>query len=240
MIKFTVITLFPELLNEFKNTSIVKKAIEKDKVIIDILDLKKFGKGKRKNVDDTVYGGGTGMVITVPVLDKAIEYVLNSNQNYQNKIIYMSPKGKVFSQTMAKQYALDENESIHYIVLCGHYEGIDSRIFELYDIIEISIGDYILTGGEIPAMVFVDAVTRLIDGVLKKEATLLESHTSNLLEEPQYTKPFEYKGLKVPEVLTSGHHQKIDEFRHEEALKETLNKRPDLLEKESNIKEGNL
>ena len=202
MIKFTVITLFPELLNEFNNTSIIKKAIEKDQVIIDVLDLKEFGKGKRKNVDDTVYGGGTGMVITVPVLDKAIEYVLESHQNCQNKIIYMSPKGKVFNQAMAREYA-SQKESTHYIVLCGHYEGIDSRIFELYDITEISIGDYVLTGGEIPAMVFVDSVTRLIDGVLKKEATLLESHTSNLLEEPQYTKPFEYKGIKVPDVLVS-------------------------------------
>lgn len=229
MIKFTVITLFPQLITEFKNSSIIKKAIEKDKVIIDVLDLKEFGKGKRRNVDDTVYGGGTGMIITVPVLDKAIEYVLQNINDYQKtEIIYMSPKGKVFSQSMAKKYA-SPVESAHYIVLCGHYEGIDSRIFELYDITEISIGDYILTGGEIPAMVFVDSVTRLIDGVLKKEATLLESHSNNLLEEPQYTKPYEYKGIKVPEVLISGHHQKIDEFRHEEALKETLNKRPDLL-----------
>lgn len=239
MIKFTIITLFPELLNEFKNTSIIKKAIDKNKVVIDIVDLKEFGKGKRKNVDDTVYGGGTGMVIAVPVLDKAIEYVLNSNPNMENKIIYMSPKGKVFNQYMAREYASNKTKSIHYIVLCGHYEGIDNRIFNLYDITEISIGDYILTGGEVPAMVFVDSVTRLIDGVLKKEATLLESHSEHLLEEPQYTKPFEYKGIKVPEVLISGHHQKIDDFRHEEALKETLNKRPDLLE-ESNIKEGNL
>lgn len=241
MIKFTVITLFPQLLNEFKNTSIIKKAIENNKVIIDVLDLKDFGKGKRRNVDDTVYGGGTGMVITVPVLDKAIEYVLESHKNYQNKIIYMSPKGKVLDQNMAKEYASENNGSIHYIVLCGHYEGIDNRIFSLYDINEISIGDYVLTGGEIPAMVFVDTITRLINGVLKKEATILESHSNNLLEEPQYTKPFEYKGMKVPDVLVSGHHQKIDDYRKQEALKETLKKRPDLLEKkESNIKEGNL
>ena len=204
MIKFTIITLFPSLINEFKNTSIMKKAIDNSKVIIDVVDLKEFGKGKRKNVDDTVYGGGTGMVITVPVLDSALEYVTsNQTESYEKtKIIYMSPKGKVFSQKLAKEYS-NVNNSTHYIVLCGHYEGIDERIFSLYEITEISIGDYILTGGEIPAMVFTDSVVRLIDGVLKKEATEYESHTNNLLEEPQYTKPFEYKGLTVPEILIS-------------------------------------
>jgi len=204
MIKFTIITLFPELLEQFKNTSIMKKAVDNNKVIIDIVDLKQFGKGKRKNVDDTVYGGGTGMVITVPVLDAAIEYVTsNQTKSYEKvEIIYMSPKGKIFSQNLAKEYS-NSNISTHYIVLCGHYEGIDERIFSLYDITEISIGDYILTGGEIPAMVFTDSVVRLIDGVLKKEATQYESFANNLLEQPQYTKPFEYKGLTVPEILVS-------------------------------------
>ncbi len=205
MIKFTIITLFPEMINTFKSASIIKKAISNNKVTIDVVDLKCFGKGKRRNVDDTVYGGGTGMIITVPVLDKALDFVLNNNVNsiYNNsKIIYMSPKGKLFSQKIAKKYA-SSKDNIHYIVICGHYEGIDERIFSLYEIEEISIGDYILTGGEIPAMVFTDSIVRLIDGVLKEEATLLESHTNNLLEEPQYTKPFEYKGLKVPEILIS-------------------------------------
>ena len=204
MIKFTIITLFPSLINEFKNTSIMKKAIDNAKVIIDIVDLKEFGKGKRKNVDDTVYGGGTGMVITVPVLDKAIDYVINSQaESYEKtEIIYMSQKGKVFSQNLAKEYSSGK-QSTHYIVLCGHYEGVDERIFSLYKITEISIGDYILTGGEIPAMVFTDSIVRLIDGVLKKEATEYESLNNNLLEEPQYTKPFEYKGLTVPEILIS-------------------------------------
>lgn len=204
MIKFTIITLFPSLLNEFKNTSIMKKAIDNSKVIIDVVDLKEFGKGKRKNVDDTVYGGGTGMVITVPVLDNALEYVTsNQTESYEKtEIIYMSPKGKVFSQKLAKEYSITD-KSTHYIVLCGHYEGIDERIFSLYEITEISIGDYILTGGEIPAMVFTDSIVRLIEGVLKKEATEYESHSNNLLEEPQYTKPFEYKGLTVPEILIS-------------------------------------
>lgn len=204
MIKFTIITLFPSLLTEFKNTSIMKKAIDNNKVDIDVVDLKQFGKGKRKNVDDTVYGGGTGMIITVPVLDSALEYVIsNQTESYEKtEIIYMSPKGKVFSQKLAKEYS-NIDKSTHYIVLCGHYEGIDERIFSLYQITEISIGDYILTGGEIPAMVFTDSVVRLIDGVLKKEATEYESHSNNLLEEPQYTKPFEYKGLTVPEILIS-------------------------------------
>ncbi len=230
MIKFTIITLFPDLLEQFKNTSIMKKAIDNHKVVIDVVDLKEFGKGKRKNVDDTVYGGGTGMVITVPVLDNALEYVTsNQTESYEKtEIIYMSPKGKVFSQKLAKQYS-NVDKSTHYIVLCGHYEGIDERIFSLYEITEISIGDYILTGGEIPAMVFTDSVIRLIDGVLKKEATEYESFTDNLLEQPQYTKPFEYKGLTVPEILISGHHQKIDDYRYEKSINETKNKRPDLL-----------
>lgn len=204
MIKFTVVTLFPELLNEFKATSIIKKAIDSKKVLIDIVDLREFGVGKRRNVDDTVYGGGTGMVITVPVLDKALNSVVTNdvNKSYENKIIYMSPKGKVLNQSLAKEFAKVEN-NINYIVLCGHYEGIDERIFSLYDILEISIGDYVLTGGEVPAMAFIDTVTRLIDGVLKDDATIYESHIDNMLEQPQYTKPFEYKGLKVPEILLS-------------------------------------
>lgn len=204
MIKFTVVTLFPELLNEFKETSIIKKAIDSKKVLIDIVDLREFGVGKRRNVDDTVYGGGTGMVITVPVLDKALNSVITNdvNKSYENKIIYMSPKGKVLNQSLAKEFAKVEN-NINYIVLCGHYEGIDERIFDLYDILEISIGDYVLTGGEVPAMAFIDTVTRLVDGVLKDDATMYESHIDNMLEQPQYTKPFEYKGLKVPEILLS-------------------------------------
>lgn len=238
MIKFTIITLFPDLLEEFKNTSIIKKAVNSSKVVIDVVDLKQFGKGKRKNVDDTVYGGGTGMVITVPVLDSALEYVLSQNQaeSYEKtKIIYMSPKGTVFSQNLAKEYSNPEM-STHYIVLCGHYEGIDERIFSLYEITEISIGDYILTGGEIPAMAFTDSIVRLIDGVLKKEATEYESIAKGLLEEPQYTKPFEYKGIKVPEILISGHHQKIDDYRYEKSIRETEMKRPDLLKTDK--KEG--
>lgn len=204
MIKFTVVTLFPELLNEFKATSIIKKAIDSKKVLIDIVDLREFGVGKRRNVDDTVYGGGTGMIITVPVLDKALNSVVTNevNKSYENKIIYMSPKGKVLNQSLAKEFAKVEN-NINYIVLCGHYEGIDERIFDLYDILEISIGDYVLTGGEVPAMAFIDTVTRLVDGVLKDDATIYESHIDNMLEQPQYTKPFEYKGLKVPEILLS-------------------------------------
>lgn len=204
MIKFTVVTLFPELLNEFKATSIIKKAIDSKKVLIDIVDLREFGVGKRRNVDDTVYGGGTGMVITVPVLDKALNSIVTNevNKSYENKIIYMSPKGKVLNQSLAKEFAKVEN-NINYIVLCGHYEGIDERIFDLYDILEISIGDYVLTGGEVPAMAFIDTVTRLVDGVLKDDATMYESHIDNMLEQPQYTKPFEYKGLKVPEILLS-------------------------------------
>ena len=231
MIKFTVLTLFPELLNKFTYTSIVKRAIINNKVIIEIVDLKDFGEGKRRNVDDTIYGGGVGMLITVPVLDRAIKSVLNKvdSKSFNNiKIIYMSPKGNCLSQEKVKD--ISNKENTHYIILCGHYEGIDERIFNLYDIEEISIGEYILTGGELPAMVIIDSVTRLIDGVLKEEATMKETHTNILLEEPHYTKPFEYKGMKVPEVLTSGNHGEVEKYNHEQSILETKKKRPDLFE----------
>ncbi|MDD4375399.1 MAG: tRNA (guanosine(37)-N1)-methyltransferase TrmD [Clostridia bacterium] len=241
--KFTVLTLFPELLNEFIDTSIVKKAIINNKVIIEVVDLKDFGEGKRRNVDDTIYGGGVGMLITVPILDRAIESVINKaeNKSFKSiKIIYMSPKGNCLSQEKVKH--MSNSRHTHYILLCGHYEGIDERIFNLYDIEEISIGEYVLTGGELPAMVIIDSVTRLIDGVLKEEATIKETHTNILLEEPHYTKPFEYKGMKVPEVLTSGNHAEVEKYNHEQSILETKRKRPDLFEKyinETTKKEGN-
>ena len=242
MIKFTVLTLFPEMFTEFKKTSIIFKALERKLVDISVVDLRKFGVGKRKNVDDTIYGGGTGMIITIPVLDKAISSILKDYDKDSNngvKIIYLSPKGQVLTQDKAKQMSVvEKDENLHYILICGHYEGIDARAFKLYDIEEISIGDYVLTGGELPAMVVIDTVTRLVDGVLKEDATINESHSKNeLLEEPQYTKPEEYLGFKVPNVLLSGNHGEIDKYRYEESVYETYIKRPDLLSKyvEKNI-----
>lgn len=222
--KFTIITLFPSVINEYISTSIISKAREKRLVEIEVIDLRQFGKGTRRNVDDTVYGGGDGMVIAVPVLDEALASVKGIENAH---IIYLSPKGKVLNQNICKDYTKCE----HIVLIAGHYEGIDERIFSLYNIHELSVGDYILTGGELPALVVLDSITRLIPGVIKEGSSKNESFESCLLEEPQYTKPEEYKGFKVPEILLSGNHGKIDEYRHEEKLYQTLKKRPDLFKR---------
>lgn len=233
MIKFTVITLFPDMIETMKTHSALRKAMDKKLVELETICINKFGKGLRHKVDDTVYGGGAGMLISLPVLDKALTYVLEKNKDYtegnnKTKIIYLTPKGKVYDQNTAFKMASTESNNIHYIIVCGHYEGIDERIFSLYEIDEISIGDYVLTGGEIPAMALIDSISRLVDGVLKKESTIFESHADGLLEEPKYTNPKEYKGLEVPEVLLSGNHKKIEEYIKEEMLKQTESKRPDM------------
>ncbi len=233
MIKFTVITLFPDMIETMKSHSATRKAMDKNLVELDTLELKKFGKGLRNKVDDTIYGGGAGMLISVEALDKAITYILDNNKDYatgnnKTKIIYLTPKGKVYNQEIAFEMSDINSAGIHYILICGHYEGIDERIFKLYDIEEISIGDYILTGGELPAMILIDSISRLIDGVLKRESIMFESHTEYLLEEPKYTNPKEYKGLKVPEILLSGNHKMIAKYMEEEMIKETKSKRPDM------------
>lgn len=222
--KFTIITLFPNVINEYISTSIISKAREKNLVEIDVIDLRQFGKGARRNVDDTVYGGGDGMVITVPVLDAALASIDDIENAY---IVYLSPKGKVLKQEVSTELLTHE----HIVLIAGHYEGIDERIFSLYDIHELSIGDYVLTGGELPALVLLDSMTRLIPGVIKDGSKKNESFDGLLLEEPQYTKPEEYKGLKVPEVLLSGNHKMIADYRYEEKLYQTLNKRPDLFKR---------
>jgi len=222
--KFTIITLFPNVINEYISTSIISKAREKNLVEIDVIDLRQFGKGARRNVDDTVYGGGDGMVITVPVLDAALASIDDIENAY---IVYLSPKGKVLKQEVSTELLTHE----YIVLIAGHYEGIDERIFSLYDIHELSIGDYVLTGGELPALVLLDSMTRLIPGVIKDGSKKNESFDGLLLEESQYTKPEEYKGLKVPEVLLSGNHKMIADYRYEEKLYQTLNKRPDLFKR---------
>ena len=222
--KFTIITLFPNVIQEYINTSIISNAIKKDILQIEIGDLRNFGKGKRRNTDDTVYGGGTGMVLTVPVLDKALSSINLDNA----KIIYLSPKGKTFTQDVAKEYA---KNCEHIVLICGHYEGVDERIFKLYDICEVSIGDYVLTGGELPALAILDSVARLTPGVLKQDAVSNETFEAGLLEEAQYTKPLEYKGLKVPDILVSGNHELVNEYRLEDRIYTTYLKRPDMLTK---------
>lgn len=246
MIKFTVITLFPDMVETMKTHSALRKAMDKRLVELETIHLKKFGKGLRHKVDDTVYSGGAGMLISVEALDKCLIYVLEHNKEYlsdnnKTKIIYLTPKGKVYNQKIAFEMANTNSSNTHYILICGHYEGIDERIFSLYEIEEISIGDYVLTGGELAAMTIIDSISRLVDGVLKKDSILLESHTEYLLEEPKYTNPREYKGLVAPEVLLSGNHKLISEYTEKEAIKETKTKRPDMylkyIEKQNKINE---
>lgn len=218
----SIITLFPDIFPPIFNSSILKRAQEKDKIQFEFIDLRNFGIGKHKQVDDRPYGGGAGMILRVDVLENAIENT--RKKDLKEEVILLDPKGEKYSQARAQELSkLD-----HIILVCGHYEGFDERIRSIVDR-EISIGDYVLTGGEIPAMVLVDSVTRLIPGVLKKdEAPIDESFSNSKLEYPHYTRPEEYKGKKVPEILLSGDHKKIEEYRNKMSNEETKNKRPDL------------
>ncbi len=199
--KISIITLFPEVFDSILNTSILKRAQQKGKVIFKLINLRDFGEGKHKRVDDRPYGGGAGMVLRADILAAALSSLK------KGRAVLTSASGKPYNQTKARELSkLD-----HIIVICGHYEGVDQRFIDKYVDAEISIGDFVLTGGEIPAMVIVDSVTRLIPGVLEKpEATINESFTENLLEGPQYTRPEEFEGSKVPEVLLSGNHAEIE------------------------------
>ncbi|MGI6770931.1 MAG: tRNA (guanosine(37)-N1)-methyltransferase TrmD [Acholeplasmataceae bacterium] len=219
-----IITIFPEMFNDFLSTSIVKRAIEDGKVTVNLHDLREYSHNKHRNIDDTPYGGGTGMLMAFPPFYDVIKKLKKEN----SKVIYLSPQGKLLDQPLAFKLA----EYDHLILLCGHYEGIDERVLNFVDL-EISIGDYILTGGELAVMVLVDAVTRLIPGVITLESVTEDSLTDGLLKYPQYTKPRTYKGFDVPEILLSGHHEEINKWRQRESLKATLKKRPDLLEKKT-------
>ena len=220
--KIDILTLFPEMFSCL-NHSILGRAIENDIVQINTINIRDFSKDKHLKVDDTPFGGGAGMVMTCQPLYDAIKSV----QTEESEIFYLSPKGETFNQKMVKALSCKK----HIILVCGHYEGIDERIIQLFNMKEISIGDYVLTGGEIPAMVVVDAISRYVPNVINEESVKEESFSENLLEYPQYTKPQEFMGLKVPEVLVSGNHKKIDEWRKEQSLKITKERRPDLLNK---------
>lgn len=229
MRKVIVLTLFTNMFEAFVNTSIIKRSIDKKIIDIEIVDIRDFTKDKHRRVDFPPYGGGSGMVMSPEPLASAIDYSTNKlkqSSTQDIKIIYMSPRGKVLSYNLSNSLA---NEDINYIIICGHYEGIDERIIEEYDVIEISIGDYVLTGGELAAQVLLDSVIRLLPGALNEESLLEESHTENLLEYPQYTKPSEFRGRKVPEVLLSGHHKNISEYRKQEAIRITKKYRPEIL-----------
>ena len=220
--KFDVLTLFPEMFEPMKH-SIIERASEKDLIDINLINIRDFSKDKHKHVDDTPYGGGAGMLIRPDV----VYYAYSSVSEENAKVIYMSPKGKVLNQNMVKELSKES----HLIILCGHYEGIDQRVLDEIVDEEISIGDYVLTGGEIPAMVLIDSVSRYVDGVLSQDSTSEESFSQGILEYPQYTRPEIFDGVKVPDVLLSGHHANISKWRRCEALKNTYYKRPELLEK---------
>ena len=218
--KIDVLTLFPDMFNGVFAESIIKRAIDNNLVEINTHNIRDYSKDPHKKVDDTPYGGGAGMVLMCQPIFDAVKDLRGDN----SKVILLTPSGKLYKQSMALDLSLEK----HLIIICGHYEGFDERIKTICDM-ELSIGDYILTGGEIPAMVLIDSITRLIDGVIRKESYLNESFTDNLLDYPTYTKPRVYAGLVVPDVLVNGDHAKIDKWRREQQIEITKNNRPDLL-----------
>lgn len=227
--KFIVLTLFKEMFEPFVNTSIIKRAIQKDIVSIDVVDIRDFTKYKYNRVDFPPYGGGNGMIISPEPLSAAIDYSIDKlkHENKDIEIIYMSPRGKVLNYNISKELSIKD---CNYIIICGHYEGIDERVIDEYNIKEISIGDYVLTGGELACQVLMDSVIRLLPGAITQGSLDEESHTNGLLEYPQYTKPYDFRGRVVPDVLISGHHKNIAEYRKQESIRITKKFRPDLLD----------
>ena len=219
--KISILSLFPHMFDSLLNESIIKRAIENKKVEIEIIDFRKYSKLSNNQVDDTPYGGGAGMVLRCEPIFDCIDDIKTAD----SYIVILSPEGTTYNQTIAKRLSKIK----HLIIICGHYEGFDERIKSLADEI-ISIGDFILTGGELPAMMITDSITRLLDGVINKDSLDSESFNENLLDYPVYTKPEEYHGMKVPEILLSGNHQKIDEYRQNERIRITREKRKDLME----------
>lgn len=221
--RFTVLTLFPEMFDSFKNTSMIGRAVSDGRLSIETINFRTFADNKHKQVDDSPFGGGAGMVIQAQPLAACIRSL---TLKPEARVIYMTPKGRVFDQAMAVELAACED----LVFVCGHYEGIDQRFIDAHVTDEVSIGDYVLTGGELPAMVVIDAVARMVGGVLgKQESYEEESHYNALLEYPHYTRPADFEGQLVPEVLLSGNHAKIADWRFEASLKVTGERRPELL-----------
>lgn len=220
MIRIDILTLFPSMFDGFLNESIINRAIKRNLVQINVINFRDYTLDPHGKVDDTPYGGGAGMVLTPQPIFDAVEDLKTEN----TKVILLTPDGKTYNQEMAYSYSKEE----HIILICGHYEGFDERIRTLADS-EISIGDYVLTGGEIPSMVITDSITRLIDGVIEKESHEYDSFNNNLLDYPTYTKPRDFRGMKVPDILTSGNHKEIEKYRLEQQIKRTKERRPDLL-----------
>ncbi len=231
--RFDVLTLFPQMFEAVLGDSIIGRARENKIIELNFIDIRDFSTNKHRKVDDYPYSGGGGMLMNPqPVYDAYMSVA--EGLGYKPLTIYMSPQGKVFSQSAAVDLSKEE----HIILLCGHYEGIDQRVIDEIVDMEISIGDFVLTGGEIPAMTIIDTVARLIPGVLSSETSYEnESHFNGLLEYPQYTRPSEWHGAAIPDVLISGHHANIEKWKREQSLINTLNKRPDMLEKAELTKE---
>ena len=220
-VRFDILTLFPEMIEGMLNQSILKRAIEKKIIEVNIINFRDFSTNKHSTVDDYAYGGGAGMLISVEPIHLAMKTIPNIDKAYK---ILTSPSGNVYNQNKAEKLSkLD-----HIVIVCGHYEGIDNRLLDYIDE-EISIGDYVLTGGEIPACAIIDSIARLVPGVISDESIVGESFTMGLLEYPQYTRPYEYDGKKVPDVLVSGHHANIKKWQRYQSLKKTYEVRPELL-----------
>lgn len=233
---FHVLTLFPDMIMQGLNTSITGRAIDKGLISVNTINIRDYSEDKHKRVDDYPYGGGAGMVMQAEPIYKAYGYLVNhikmekdASQAYRKpKVVYVTPQGSIFNQSMAQEFALEED----LIFLCGHYEGIDERVLDMIVTDYVSIGDYVLTGGELPAMVMIDAISRLIPGVLNNDVSSeFESFQDGLLEYPQYTRPEIFMGQRVPEVLLTGHHANIDAWRRQQSILRTYERRPDLLEK---------
>lgn len=227
--RFHILTLFPEMVFDCLNTSIIGRALSKGNIELYTVNIRDFATNKHHKVDDYPYGGGAGMVMQaepVYLSYKSIEDKIIKEKRKKPRVIYMTPQGKVFNQRMAEEFAKEED----LIFLCGHYEGIDERVLEMIVTDNVSIGDYVLTGGELPAMVMVDTISRLVDGVLNNDdSAKYESFADDKLEYPQYTRPVEFMGQKVPEVLLSGDHKKVEKWRAEKSLQRTMERRPDLI-----------
>ena len=223
--KFSVLTLFPEMFESVLGESIIGRSIKKGIIETEYVNIRDFSEGNYRRVDDYPYGAGGGMVMQPMPIYKAYQSVAGDEKPY---VVYMSPQGNVFNQAKARELSKKD----HVVLLCGHYEGVDERIIEEIVDEEISVGDYVLTGGELPAMIVIDATARMLEGVLDSNDTMeIESHYNGLLEYPQYTRPVEFMGRRVPEVLLSGHHKNIEMWRREQSLIRTKLKRPDLIKK---------
>ena len=220
--KIDILTLFPNMFEGFLTESIIKRVIQNELVEINIINFRDYTPLKNNQVDDTIYGGGAGMLIRCEPIFECLDKIKTDD----SFVILLTPDGSTFKQSIA----YDLSKKKHLIFICGHYEGFDERIRTLVDM-ELSIGDFVLTGGEFASICMIDAITRLIPGVINKDSLESESFTNNLLDYPMYTKPSEYRGLKVPDILLSGDHKKIDEWRIDQSIQKTKNKRPDIMEK---------